>query len=86
MRFAKDANPRPTDELATGIRALLASMALDPELFEPLSNIIGTITPIQRILGRPDVQERLAAVRPVSRAPRRRRHCPGLTAHSCWNW
>jgi hypothetical protein len=55
--------PRPADELSIGIGSLLSTMALDADLFRAGLEYIGTITPIQRILVRPAVQERIRAVR-----------------------
>lgn len=61
--------PRPDNELAMGLRSLLSAMALDADLFRAALEYIGTITPIQQILGRPAVQERLTAVRQTMTSP-----------------
>jgi 2-polyprenyl-6-methoxyphenol hydroxylase-like FAD-dependent oxidoreductase len=62
LREGRDV-PRPADELAIGVRALLSAMVLDPELYRAAIEYIATLTPIQRILQRPEVQQRLTAVR-----------------------
>ncbi len=51
----------PTTDLAARIRLLLGAMGTDPDLFRAALEYIGTITPVQEILSRPDVQERLVA-------------------------
>jgi 2-polyprenyl-6-methoxyphenol hydroxylase-like FAD-dependent oxidoreductase len=62
--------PRPTDELFRGIAALFSTMALDPDLFRAALEYVGTVTPVQEILARPEIQRRIAAVRAtVSNAP-----------------
>lgn len=53
--------PRPASELAVRIRLLLAAMSTDADLFRAALEYIGTITPVQQILLRPDVRDRLAA-------------------------
>ena len=68
MRFADmnalrdgHAPPAPTDPLANQIRALLTTMAFDPDLFRAGLEYIGTVTPIQTILARPAVREAMRA-------------------------
>jgi 2-polyprenyl-6-methoxyphenol hydroxylase-like FAD-dependent oxidoreductase len=70
MRFAEmDAlregrkPPQPDDPLAIGIRSLFATMAADPDLFRAALEYIGTITPVQQILERPVVRERIRVAR-----------------------
>ena len=53
--------PKPTGELAPQIIGLLRSMMADPDLFRAAIEYISTVTPVQRILQRPDVAERLRA-------------------------
>ena len=55
--------PRPTSELARGIASLMSLLAADPDLFRAALEYVGTITPVQEILRRPDVAERMAAAR-----------------------
>jgi flavin-dependent dehydrogenase len=52
--------PPPRDELAKGIGALLACMPADPDLFRAALEYIGTLTPVQEILRRPDVGAKIA--------------------------
>jgi hypothetical protein len=54
--------PEPGDELALRIQSLLMTMMGDPDLFRAAMEYIGTITPVQTILERPDVQQRIGAV------------------------
>ena len=62
--------PPATDELFRAIRSLLSTMALDPELFRAGLEYVGTITPVQQILARPEIRQRIDAVRAaVSNAP-----------------
>jgi hypothetical protein len=55
--------PAPAGELARSIRALASVMPASPDLFRDLLEYVGTITPIQRILERPEVKERIATAR-----------------------
>jgi 2-polyprenyl-6-methoxyphenol hydroxylase-like FAD-dependent oxidoreductase len=59
-REGRDA-PKPESELARQIMSLLRSMTVDPDLFRAALEYIGTITPVQTILQRPEVTERLRA-------------------------
>ena len=52
---------RPSDALATGMGALFAAIPVDPDLFRAALEYVGTITPVQCILERPDVVRRIAA-------------------------
>ena len=49
------------DELWTGIRSLLSTMAADADLFRLGLEYIGTLTPVQEILRRPGVRDRIDA-------------------------
>lgn len=53
--------PPLTDGLSKEIASLLATVAADPDLFRAGLEYVGTITPIQGILQRPAVGERIAA-------------------------
>lgn len=53
----------PDNELARRILSLLSSIPADPDLFRAALEYIGTITPVQEILDRPDVAQRIAAAR-----------------------
>ena len=55
------APPPPADELSRLLASLFATMAFDPDLFRAALEYIGTITPIQEILERPDVARRVRA-------------------------
>ena len=53
--------PRPTDVLGEDLLALFTTMAADPDLFRAGLEYIGTITPIQQLVRRPDVAGRMRA-------------------------
>jgi hypothetical protein len=53
--------PPPGDELSKNIYALFMTMGADPDLYRAAIEYIGTITPVQEILRRSDVQERMRA-------------------------
>ena len=53
----------PRDELARGIVGLMSLMGADPDLFRAGLEYAGTLTPVQDILERPEVIERIQAVR-----------------------
>jgi 2-polyprenyl-6-methoxyphenol hydroxylase-like FAD-dependent oxidoreductase len=53
----------PDNQLARRILSLLSSIAADPDLFRAALEYIGTITPVQLILERPEVAQRIATVR-----------------------
>ena len=55
--------PPVVDDLALGIRALLSTMAFDPDLYRAALEHIGTVTPIQEVLARPGVSDAIRAVR-----------------------
>ena len=55
--------PPPASELARRIRGLFLSVPASPDLFRDLLEYVGTITPVQTILERPEVVQRLAAAR-----------------------
>jgi hypothetical protein len=55
--------PKPSDELTRQIRSLFTVMPVDADLFRAALEYNGTITPVQTILGRPDVVERMAAAK-----------------------
>jgi 2-polyprenyl-6-methoxyphenol hydroxylase-like FAD-dependent oxidoreductase len=52
--------PAPEEELARQCASLFMTIAADPDLFRAGLEYVGTITPIQRILQRPDVAQRIA--------------------------
>jgi hypothetical protein len=64
LREGRELAP-PANELARRIGGLLSSMAASPDLFRDALEYIGTVTPVQRILERPEVVERIAAARDV---------------------
>ena len=51
--------PPPADRLSAQMASLMPAMVADPDLFRAFLEYIATITPIQDILERPDVRERL---------------------------
>lgn len=53
----------PADELAQAIFGLLSMMPFDADLYRAALEYIATITPVQEILRRRDVQERMQSVR-----------------------
>ena len=53
--------PAPSDPLCLSIVSLLRVMGADPDLFRAALEYIGTLTPIQAIVNRPDVRERVLA-------------------------
>jgi len=55
--------PPPDTELARGIVSLMSLLIADPDLFRAGLEYVGTITPVQRILARPDVVQRMATAR-----------------------
>jgi 2-polyprenyl-6-methoxyphenol hydroxylase-like FAD-dependent oxidoreductase len=60
----------PTDDLAKSIRSLFMTMVADADLFRAALEYIGTLTPVQEILKRPEVVERIrAAQEKMKRAP-----------------
>jgi hypothetical protein len=52
--------PAPAEESARQCASLFMTIAADPDLFRAGLEYIGTITPIQRILQRPDIAQRIA--------------------------
>jgi len=58
--------PPPGDALSRRIAALGASMVTDPDLFRAGLEYVGTITPIQEIVERPEVEERVRAASAVA--------------------
>jgi hypothetical protein len=53
----------PNNELARRITSLLSLLAADPDLFRAAMEYIGTITPVQDILERPEVAQGTAVAR-----------------------
>ena len=53
--------PSPDNDLGRGIVSLMSVLIADPDLFRAALEYIGTITPVQQILARPDVVQRMAA-------------------------
>jgi 2-polyprenyl-6-methoxyphenol hydroxylase-like FAD-dependent oxidoreductase len=54
--------PAPADELTRQCVSLFSAMTADPDLFRAALEYVGTITPIQRILQRPDIAQRIGKV------------------------
>jgi 2-polyprenyl-6-methoxyphenol hydroxylase-like FAD-dependent oxidoreductase len=62
----------PDDALAQRIAALMSLLAVDADLFRAALEYIATITPVQHILERPDVIQRMAIAREMIKdLPRR---------------
>jgi len=55
----------PVDELSRGIGSLFASIPADPDLFRAALEYIGTLTPVQKILERPDVVDKIRAAQKI---------------------
>jgi hypothetical protein len=55
--------PPLADDLALRIRALLSTMAFDPDLYRAALEYVGTVTPIQEVLARPGVSDAIRVVR-----------------------
>lgn len=55
--------PAPSDPLCLSIVSLMRAMGADPDLFRAALEYIGTLAPIQAIVNRPDVRERMLAAR-----------------------
>ena len=53
--------PPPSDDLSRSAASLFATLIADPDLFRAALEYVGTITPIQDIVRRPDVAERIRA-------------------------
>jgi len=66
FREGRDPTP-PANELARRIGSLLSSMAADPDLFRDALEYVGTVTPVQEILARPEVVQRITAAREASK-------------------
>jgi prophage regulatory protein len=62
LREGREPDP-PSDDLARAIRGLLSLMGADPDLFRAALEYIATMTPVQEILRRPAVIERMREVR-----------------------
>jgi 2-polyprenyl-6-methoxyphenol hydroxylase-like FAD-dependent oxidoreductase len=50
---------RPVDELARNIASLFSTIAADPDLFRAALEYVGTLAPVQEILERPEITERI---------------------------
>ena len=69
LRAGREPDPSP-DPLWHGIRSLFATLGADPDLFRAALEYVGTITPVQEILARPEVKERIrAAMEQMAGAP-----------------
>ena len=55
--------PVPSDPLCLSILSLMRTMGADPDLFRAALEYIGTLTPIQAIVSRPEVQDRVRTAR-----------------------
>ena len=55
--------PPPAGELAARILAFMSTIATDPDLFRAGMEYIGTVTPVQEIVRRPQVMERVRKAR-----------------------
>jgi 2-polyprenyl-6-methoxyphenol hydroxylase-like FAD-dependent oxidoreductase len=62
IREGREPTP-PDNELGRRIMSLMSLLTADPDLFRAALEYIGTITPVQEILERPDVVQRMAAAR-----------------------
>ncbi|MGH9175164.1 MAG: FAD-dependent oxidoreductase, partial [Vicinamibacterales bacterium] len=55
--------PAPADALVRDIGSLFSTIAADPDLFRAALEYIGTLSPVQEILHRPEVAERIRAAK-----------------------
>jgi 2-polyprenyl-6-methoxyphenol hydroxylase-like FAD-dependent oxidoreductase len=55
--------PQPPGELARNILGFLSVMMASPDLYRAALEYIGTLTPVQQILQRPEVQHAISAAR-----------------------
>jgi 2-polyprenyl-6-methoxyphenol hydroxylase-like FAD-dependent oxidoreductase len=62
IREGREPTP-PANELARRIGSLMSSIPANPDLFRDALEYIGTVTPVQEILERPQVVQRIAAAR-----------------------
>ena len=62
LREGRDPVP-PSDGVAMGIRSLRMAMAADADRFRAGWSYVATLTPVQEVLQRPAVAERIRAVR-----------------------
>ena len=62
LREGREPTP-PASDLARRFGGLMSSIAANPDLFRDALEYIGTVTPLQEILERPAVIQRLAAAR-----------------------
>ena len=58
--LCKGREPPEVDEFSRRAAALFTTMTTDPDLFRAALEYIGTLTPLQEILARPEVEQRLA--------------------------
>ena len=59
LREGREPTP-PANELARRIGGLMASIVANPDLLRDALEYIGTLTPVQQILERPEVVQRMA--------------------------
>jgi hypothetical protein len=62
--------PVPTDALTRSVLSLFSVMGLDPDLFRAALEYIATITPVQEIVGRADVADRIRTTREAMKGAR----------------
>ena len=62
LREGREPSP-PVDALARSIGSLFSTMTADPDLFRAALEYVGTITPVQEILQRSDVAEKIRMAR-----------------------
>jgi len=63
MMAAREGRPAPRPNRLAARIGILMSLMLDPDLFRASLEYIGTVTPVQTILERPEVAERIHAAR-----------------------
>ena len=62
LRDGREPTP-PVNDLARRFSGLMSSIVANPDLFRDALEYIGTVTPLQEILERPAVIQRMAAAR-----------------------
>lgn len=70
LREGREPAP-PANDLARRIGSLMSSMTANPDLFRDALEYVGTVTPVQKILERPEVLERIAVAREAAKGTSR---------------
>jgi 2-polyprenyl-6-methoxyphenol hydroxylase-like FAD-dependent oxidoreductase len=60
LREGREPTP-PADEVSRGLASLFTAAVADPDVFRAALEYVATVTPIQEILRRPDVAQKISA-------------------------